>query len=776
MDSLAKEDNIRDLKESLQRLPEDLDKRYDDALERIRRQDSRKLARAEQLLTLISCAIRPLKLEELRQALSIREGDTLLDPEALPKPESLISACCGLVVVVEDDSQMVRLIHYTTEEYFTRKMQRYHNSEAHGYFARILITYLNFSTFAIFSPSRKLEDARNEEAYYKEVFRQRFSEYEAGKAPEFCADNVLVKYAVENWGHHVRKAFKRFKEGSSSSSTNFNFPSSTSDKLWTFKRLLLNFLEKQDNVSCANQVSWYLDSQKKLLLWKYHVIAPTNITGLRMAASFGIQSLVEYYLDHGVEIDSGDSFGVTALHKASEHGHFRVVQMLLDSGAAIALRDQFGCDALLWAVFRNQLSVSRLLLESGSDPRVKTWDGYSAFFFAASDGYERMLELLAEYEADRFRRNQSMRDALIRATERGNEGVVRLLARGEKDWNISKQDLSMAYNTAATCGQVAIMKILFEAGADVNADQGTACPPLHRAVMSDHVNSVALLLESGADIDARNADGDTAMVYCCSRRSSKFESSMPMVQQLLEKGADPAATDSEYNQTSLEWAVVKSDEASVQLLLRYECCSTVRKDLLVYLAKFYRAIREKKSGLIDELLCEKWAQELGSISKLLLIYIPAKRGYERVVRLFLASGAALEAKNHRGETTLHLAARRGHVAMVELLMKKAANINSIDNTGFTPLMVAAGKGWTDVVELFLSRGADINATLKFLSYGCSAVAQAVAQGHIATAKVLLENGADPNARVYQGGPISASPYTGKQNMASSLSQIRSIEN
>lgn len=76
MDSLAKEDNIRDLKESLQRLPEDLDKTYDDALERIKSQDSRKLARADQVLTLISCAKRPLKLEEMLEALSIRRGDT----------------------------------------------------------------------------------------------------------------------------------------------------------------------------------------------------------------------------------------------------------------------------------------------------------------------------------------------------------------------------------------------------------------------------------------------------------------------------------------------------------------------------------------------------------------------------------------------------------------------------------------------------------------------------------------------------------------------------
>ena len=64
MDSVAKEDNTRELEESLQRLPRELDRTYDDALQRIKEQDSRKRARADQVLTLTSCENWPLILAE----------------------------------------------------------------------------------------------------------------------------------------------------------------------------------------------------------------------------------------------------------------------------------------------------------------------------------------------------------------------------------------------------------------------------------------------------------------------------------------------------------------------------------------------------------------------------------------------------------------------------------------------------------------------------------------------------------------------------------------
>ena len=201
MDSLAKEDNMRDLEECLQRLPEDLNRTYDDALERIKNQDSRKRVRANQVLTLVSCARRPLLLEEMQQALSIRKGDFSLDPRALPKAESMISTCCGLVVI-EDESKIVRLVHYTTEDYFRRKLRHFHGPEAHQYFAGTLITYLSFSTFASFSQDKMIEGLGNKTSKYNTM--SRFDRYDIEVAVDcymrdLLKNNTLLQYAAENW-------------------------------------------------------------------------------------------------------------------------------------------------------------------------------------------------------------------------------------------------------------------------------------------------------------------------------------------------------------------------------------------------------------------------------------------------------------------------------------------------------------------------------------------------------------------------------------------------
>lgn len=793
MDSLSKEDNIRELKESLQRLPKDLDKTYDDALERIKQQDSRKLARADQVLTLISCAKQPLKLEEMRQALSIRKGDTFIDPEALPKTESLISTCCGLVVV-EDESQIVRLVHYTTEEYFKRKLHRYCGLAAHGYFAGILITYLNFATFSTFSLDKVIEDAMNEAAARDADVSMNWMEERRvirNYMENLFESNILVQYAAENWVYHTRDALTNIGDNPDACLATTDPRNGETDNPWNLKQLIPDFLEKEHNVACANEVSHYADTKLHKPTLGHEFRGPTNVTNLHMAASIGIQYFVEYYLNQGAKINATDSMGMTALHRAAYYGHLEVVRLLLNSGAEIGIRDQRGNSALDRAVGTNQVSVSRLLLQNGSDPGFKSYS-YSTMSTAATRGHEQTLELLAEHGTEDGKKKQVMRDILLEAAFDGRDGIVRLLVRGGKKWSMSKQNLAMAMTKAASQGQVKIMKTLLEAGVDVSsplslggeslreaATRGSseatqllltagANPnlridggdlPLHVAARNGHVRTVALLLEKGADVNALNSKGETAMVVIAgpkygfmARSTTLPEHSVSVMQRLLEKGANTHATEPRSNRTSLECAVIRGHEGLVQLLLQYESFAPTQKVLMLYLTKLYHAIRGMSNNdeAVDRLLREKEAQGLGRISNLLLIPIPAERGYERVVLTFLQSGAAIEAEDDlQGNTALQVSAWNGHIAVVEILLQQAAEIDSRGSTDAAPLMMAASKGETDVVRLLLEWGAELGAASANSVSGSTAVAQALYGQHTATARVLLERGADANARFNQ---------------------------
>jgi hypothetical protein len=110
------------MRTALNKLPresEAYDHAYKEAMERIEGQvaDSKELAR--QILSWIACAKRPLTTVELRHALAVETGESELDEENLPEIEDMVSVYAGLVTV-DEASDIIRLVHHTTQEYFGR--------------------------------------------------------------------------------------------------------------------------------------------------------------------------------------------------------------------------------------------------------------------------------------------------------------------------------------------------------------------------------------------------------------------------------------------------------------------------------------------------------------------------------------------------------------------------------------------------------------------------------------------------------------------------------
>ena len=114
-------------------------------MERIRGQVKDQEELAKQVLSWITCAKRPLTTSELQHALAVEVGESALDEENLPQIEDMVSVCAGLVAV-DKESNIIRLAHYTTQEYFERTHnQWFPNAETD--ITQICITYLSFSAF-----------------------------------------------------------------------------------------------------------------------------------------------------------------------------------------------------------------------------------------------------------------------------------------------------------------------------------------------------------------------------------------------------------------------------------------------------------------------------------------------------------------------------------------------------------------------------------------------------------------------------------------------------
>src|SRR3982074_897423 len=100
---------------------------------------------AKQVLSWITCAKRPLTTSELQHALAVEVGESALDEENLPQIEDMVSVCAGLVAV-DKESNIIRLVHYTTQEYFKRT-QNHWFPNAEPEITTTCVTYLSFNIF-----------------------------------------------------------------------------------------------------------------------------------------------------------------------------------------------------------------------------------------------------------------------------------------------------------------------------------------------------------------------------------------------------------------------------------------------------------------------------------------------------------------------------------------------------------------------------------------------------------------------------------------------------
>jgi hypothetical protein len=109
MNSLAEEDDPTALRVMLQDLPQRLDDAYDEAMERIERQSKDDSELAKRILSWLTCARRPLKVDELRYALAVLGEMTDMDTDYVVDEDILISVCNGLVVI-DQGRRVVRLV------------------------------------------------------------------------------------------------------------------------------------------------------------------------------------------------------------------------------------------------------------------------------------------------------------------------------------------------------------------------------------------------------------------------------------------------------------------------------------------------------------------------------------------------------------------------------------------------------------------------------------------------------------------------------------------
>jgi len=353
-------------------------------MHRIWSQGEEDVALATKVLYWTLSSLRPLTLLMLQHALAVEPEDGAFDESGMPDEEVVVSVCAGLVTV-DHESQLIRLIHYTTQEYLENlRVSRFPHAQVS--MTRTCLTYLLFQDFA--APCGSNEEIED-----------RLDRY------------PFLAYAAQFWGEHARGE----PEGE-------------------VKDLALRLFQPQSNLFAAVQIMHYFTgpvqgSQE----------TPTQVTGVHIAALFGLSTLINslFELDNDVDINLKDSLGRTALMLAVENGHDSVIlQLVQRANVDVNVRDLADRTPLLYAVeYGRTMAVEHLLRHPNIDINAKDkFHGRCALWIAADKGYASIVQLLLGREdLDPNCKDKAYgRTPLWQAVERGQQGVVQLLLEQQR--------------------------------------------------------------------------------------------------------------------------------------------------------------------------------------------------------------------------------------------------------------------------------------------------------------------------------------------------------
>ena len=397
MDSLKDKRTRNELKRAIQQLPTGTDalaETYNSAFLRISGQKENDRHWAQRLLSFVVHATCPLKSNQLRHALATEEGSSQIDEDNCPILDEIISLCAGLAVH-NQESDTIQLVHYTTYD-FLRKVDWIQKGSA--LVAISCTQYLMSDTFSSGSCATKNELERRIES------------------------NHFYLYATMNWAHHVRSSALE-EHG-----------------------VVLEFLEKDKQVSACAQALF------STLLPRHDPSGnslPRALSGMHLAAYFGLTSSIAVLLGRGHDKDSVDGYGQTPLCWAIHGGYWSTVKSLIDNGAdpnLVLVPEEYGTSPtqlwkttdgathegpskpLTWAVRFDNLNMVRLLLEKGANPDLDLPGGCPPLCWATKEENHAIVKLLLEYGANPDLSPPGCGSPLWLAMRKGDNALVMLLS------------------------------------------------------------------------------------------------------------------------------------------------------------------------------------------------------------------------------------------------------------------------------------------------------------------------------------------------------------
>ncbi|KAH6868947.1 ankyrin repeat-containing domain protein, partial [Coprinopsis sp. MPI-PUGE-AT-0042] len=371
LEALRECTSVHEVQETLATFSTEIEDLYLDTWNRITSQARAKtVLLAKNVLLWVVTATRSLTVEELRHALATCPNTHRFDPSRLVPEGTLIGLCRGLVTV-EEDTRLVRLVHYTAKEFLNRHIEEFF-TQPHAHLSPVCMALLTDSG----------------------IQRQTFSDH--WELQQFLQAKPLLSYAYDSWLIHVRHSV--------------GHPPTTSR--------LAEFVQKCHTFPVQHQ-SLHEQGLSFEMLGPLHLAAFFNLP----IAVAGIHNLRNPNRRSAKQ-------KVTALHLAAMEGHDCAVKELLQLHNtlvnAVDIREE---TPLMWAsAFGNEEATRLLVGRTDININGADGEGQTALIWASRRGHEGVVTILLSHpDIDVSMADRLGFTALSWASKQGHEGTVMVL-------------------------------------------------------------------------------------------------------------------------------------------------------------------------------------------------------------------------------------------------------------------------------------------------------------------------------------------------------------
>ena len=703
----------------------------------------------------IAAAKRPLKIDELQEAVAFDKNDEFWDWETVPDSKIIKRSCRNLIVLDTDGS--VRFAHHTVLQ-FILSMSDQHDTSSPYYFdlrsandlvAGTCIAYLSFSDFetqlTLRPPEIKPRDAgilsNGAMAQVSETLglgalgsalfnipyllrggspNVRGSEINhallkkppkrEALAPALAEKYRLLTYIVDHWEDHTR----------------FILGDHNDEGVWVSERLrdrdirlwLLFKTLVMDKVLTFTFRSWGANTGPEnlpfLALFRWSV-QNNHLAFLQLLSYPSRGKLLNDYIQH--ETTNGAPLLIEACSRGNESALLIVLQ-----NTRIG-RENYAGD-LGRENYRGDLNI-RLL------------------HHAAVHGHfviVRMLIYEIKHSPGIIDREYYFLDAIHAAAGGGHVEILLFLYSHRyvdvNDKNTRMADGDTALTLAAMNGHIRAVQTLISMGADVNL-KGAGLNALHIAAMNKDFDMLRTIVEAGASLDITDhyRGEDDIRQRQAALHYASAQGHVEATKLLLDRGASVDIKDF-WGSTPLLMAANNGDPTAIRLLLKAHASLDVQDQsgktpLLVAAQCGHHSVVEilLKAGAWLQ------AKDYGHNTALLLA---TKARHHLVVEILLNAGASVRAVDSLECSPLHIAAEEGDLTILGALINAQAHVNMVDSVGKTPLLIAVESGDEQIVDALLRAGASTNMRNR---EGVLPLDFAISKKYYAIARMLVKVGA-----------------------------------